>query len=97
MTTEPATAELQSAYYVGEVEHRRRTARPHDFGYRVAWIYLDLSNAAGGLDIRADIPNDPTLVGMSFYQQWVPVELGAQGQIVEITASNALRLEIGRF
>jgi DUF1365 family protein len=35
-------AGLRSGYYVGAVEHRRLVPRPHEFRYRVAWVYLDL-------------------------------------------------------
>ncbi len=43
MSDGASTDELHSGYYVGRVEHRRRTERTHDFGYQVAWIYLDLA------------------------------------------------------
>jgi len=44
------TADLHSGYYVGRVEHRRRTERSHDFGYKVAWVYLDLAELDTAFD-----------------------------------------------
>jgi len=43
------------------------------------------------------LPNTPPLVGLTFFHQMVPIELDAQGNVVAITATNALSLTAGTF
>lgn len=40
------------------------------------------------------LPNSPPLIGVVFYHQMVPLELGPAG-IAAITSTNALQLTIG--
>ena len=42
-------------------------------------------------------PNNPALVGQVLHEQVVPIELGATGNIVAVTATNRLTLTIGAF
>jgi len=49
----------------------------------------------GTLDAGLFLPNTPPLVGVTFYQQLVAVEIDAGLGIVEITVSNALQLTAG--
>lgn len=43
------------------------------------------------------MPVQHNLVGMTFFTQWVAIELGTGGQIVAATSTDALRLVIGSF
>jgi hypothetical protein len=43
------------------------------------------------------LPSTPPLVGVAFYHQMVPIELGPLGQFVAMTATNALQLTAGIF
>lgn len=51
---------LHSGYYLGRVQHRRLRPNRHGFGYRVAWIYLDLDEGprafAGSRLFRFEAP-----------------------------------------
>ena len=59
----------------------------------------DLTEAAltldGTLTGTVAIPNSPGLIGLSLWQQMVPLELDAFGTIVEVTATNAVAATIG--
>jgi hypothetical protein len=43
------------------------------------------------------LPNTPAVAGAAFYQQMIPVELGASANPVAVTATNALHLTAGVF
>ena len=60
-----------------------------------AWIDT-LSGSNGTAVARVTVPNDVTLVGQSFFDQAVVLEM-AGGTIQAATSSNALRLTIGVF
>lgn len=61
----------------------------------VAWI--DMLNTSNGTAVaRVTVPNDVTLVGQSFFDQAVVLEM-AGGAMQAATSSNALRLTIGVF
>ncbi|MFN8828002.1 MAG: hypothetical protein ACK501_23800, partial [Planctomycetota bacterium] len=51
----------------------------------------------GGLDWALPLPNVPSLAGLSLFAQFLPLEVDAQLQFVELTATNALQLTIGVF
>ncbi|MGN6151443.1 MAG: DUF1365 domain-containing protein [Lysobacteraceae bacterium] len=53
MTAALASAGLSSAVYEGRVRHRRHAPRPHDFGYRMAQLYLDLDEVERVFDGHA--------------------------------------------
>jgi len=42
------------------------------------------------------LPDAPPIVGVVFYQQMVPLEIGATG-FVAVTATNVLELTVGSF
>jgi hypothetical protein len=42
-------------------------------------------------------PNDPAIIGATFFHQYVPFELDVTLAITAITASNALQLTLGSF
>jgi hypothetical protein len=52
-------------------------------------------SAGGVLSTALPIPAAPSLIGASFYEQLVPFELDTLGNIVLVTASNALAATIG--
>jgi len=52
---------------------------------------------AGTVSMALAIPNTPSFVGSTWYQQVVPFGVDSQGAIVEITASNSLQLSLGAF
>ncbi len=43
------------------------------------------------------IPNSPAFAGIELHHQMVPSELDLLGNIVQITATNALQLTIGSY
>jgi hypothetical protein len=43
------------------------------------------------------LPNAPALAGSVLYQQWLPLELDAQGGIAAVAASAPLRFVVGSF
>jgi hypothetical protein len=43
------------------------------------------------------LPNSPSLVGVVFHHQMIPFELGTNGDIVAITATNAVSMTVGTF
>ncbi len=51
----------------------------------------------GTSDHTLALPNSPALVGGVFYQQWLPCDLDAQGNIVTVAASAALQFVVGAF
>ena len=51
----------------------------------------------GSLDLAMTLPTSTTIVGLPFYQQLVSFELMPSGAMSLVTASNALRLVVGRF
>jgi hypothetical protein len=51
----------------------------------------------GVLDWALPLPNVPSPAGLSLFAQFLPLEVGAQLQFVELTATNALQLTIGVF
>jgi hypothetical protein len=57
-------------------------------------VYLP---TAGVVASSFAIPNAIALVGQVLHQQFVPLELGAQGNITALTSSNRLTLTIGTF
>lgn len=64
----------------------------------VAPDILGLVAAANGVaDYGAFLPNTPPLVGLTFFHQMVPFEFDPQGNVVAITATNALTLTAGAF
>jgi hypothetical protein len=52
---------------------------------------------AGTLALQFALPNSTGLVGASFRQQVVPLELDASSAIAAVTATNTLQLTIGQF
>lgn len=64
----------------------------------VAPDILDLLvTATGTAQSTLFLPNTPPLVGLTFFHQMVPIELDPQGNILAITATNALSLTAGMF
>ena len=64
----------------------------------VAPDIVDVVLANGGVaDYAAFLPNTPPLVGLTFFHQMVPFELDLGGNVVAITATNALALTAGTF
>lgn len=62
----------------------------------VAPDILDLVVASGGVaDYSAFLPNTRPLGGLVFFHQMVPIEFDLLGNIVAITATNALQLTAG--
>lgn len=43
------------------------------------------------------VPGTATLVGVVVYAQMVPFEFGIGGNIVQVTATDTLRLTVGSF
>jgi trimeric autotransporter adhesin len=58
-------------------------------------ILVQFALGSGVVDTAIAIPAVPVLVGGVFHHQVVPVELDAAGELVALTASNALTLTIG--
>ncbi|MGB3921909.1 MAG: hypothetical protein WBL19_01330 [Minisyncoccia bacterium] len=59
---------------------------------------LDLYLPTGGsVQMQVALPNSVVLAGQVFYEQVVPVELGAAGNITAFTGTNALTVTIGSF
>lgn len=59
---------------------------------------LSLSLASNGIATEAlAVPNLPQFAGLSWWQQMVPIELGPAGNIMSVTATNTLQLQIGIF
>ncbi len=56
-----------------------------------------LPATAGTVRFETTMPLTPALNGVTYHQQMFPVELGAQGQVVALTATNALSLTTGVF
>ena len=52
---------------------------------------------AGNFQSQLPIPNNPALIAFSLTHQYVALELGAGGAIVDVTASNAVQVSIGAF
>jgi len=61
-----------------------------------AWVTLTPTNGDGDIDYAINIPNDPSLTGMTFYQQWLLNTSGNYGcgAIGGLEASDALRVTI---
>lgn len=59
---------------------------------------VDVALPANGL-ARAtlQIPDAPSALGLTLFQQWVPLEFAAGGQLLATTATNALQLTVGSF
>jgi hypothetical protein len=55
------------------------------------------TSISGTVDTALPIPNNPTLVGITLFQQLVLAEVGPNLTFVEITSSNSLALTIGMF
>lgn len=53
------------------------------------------TNGAASYDLG--LPNTPPLVGVTFYQQMVPIELDGLGNWIAVTATNAVQLTAGQF
>lgn len=53
------------------------------------------SNGAGSASLS--LPNVPALAGSVVYEQWLSLQLGANLEIVDLSASNALALTVGVF
>lgn len=51
----------------------------------------------GTATFAASVPNTSSLVGLTVYHQMLPAEADASGNLVAITATNALQLVIGVF
>ncbi|MBL9078413.1 MAG: hypothetical protein JNL08_12960 [Planctomycetes bacterium] len=60
-------------------------------------ILLTPEPGAGTVSTTFALANDPSLIGVPFYQQTFPFELDLNGAIVAVRASNALSLVIGRL
>ena len=43
------------------------------------------------------LPNVPPLVGVTFYHQMIPIEVGSGGAWTSVTATNALQITPGMF
>ena len=56
---------------------------------------LATTNGAASYDLG--LPNTPPLVGVTFYQQMVPIELDGLGNWIAVTATNAVQLTAGQF
>ena len=56
-----------------------------------------LTTTTGTATMSTSLPHTPPLVGVTFYQQMIPFELDGSGNVVAITATNALQLTAGRF
>ncbi|MBL9079613.1 MAG: hypothetical protein JNL08_19070 [Planctomycetes bacterium] len=56
-----------------------------------------VSTTTGTAQSSFFLPNVPPLVGLTFYHQMVPIEIGPQGDWIAITATNALALTAGMF
>jgi hypothetical protein len=53
--------------------------------------------STGAADFGFFLPNTPSLVGVSFHQQLVPIEVDASGAWVAVTATNRLTATAGSF
>ncbi|MBL8751917.1 MAG: hypothetical protein JNK15_01345 [Planctomycetes bacterium] len=53
--------------------------------------------AAGAVASTLAFPNNPALVGASFFHQYVPMELDLAANITAFTSSNALQVTVGTF
>ena len=51
----------------------------------------------GSVQSSLFLPNTPPLVGVTFYHQMVPLELGPSGDWASVTATNALQLTAGQL
>lgn len=58
-------------------------------------ILLFLQNGPGTAHSAFALEADPSLIGVTFYQQTAPLEFDAGGNIVAIRSSNALAATIG--
>ncbi len=56
-----------------------------------------LVTTTGSAQSELFLPNVPPLVGLSFFHQMVPIEIGAGGAWTAVTATNALQLTAGMF
>lgn len=56
-----------------------------------------LSTTNGTVVSELPLPSAPPLVGVTFYHQLVPIEIGAGGIATAVSATNALRLLVGQF
>ena len=56
-----------------------------------------LTPGAGFATFELPIPGNPTLVGVALHTQMLQLELGALGNPVALSASNALRATIGTY
>lgn len=67
----------------------------------VLWTTPDILDfavpSAGEFAMTLSIPSTASLIGATFRQQVVPLELAAGGAILAVTATNALELTIGSF
>jgi hypothetical protein len=55
------------------------------------------TTTTGSAESSYVLPNTPPIVGLTSFHQMVPCEVDAMGNIVEITATNALQLSAGMF
>jgi hypothetical protein len=59
-------------------------------------IVQGLVAAGGRAELALFLPNVPPLVGLTFFHQMIPIEIGPSG-FVAVTATNALQLQAGMF
>lgn len=60
--------------------------------------FLDvLLPVAGTADSQLALPNAPSLVGLGFHHQMVPLELDVSSAMTAVTSTNALTATIGVF
>lgn len=57
-------------------------------------VVVPLNGAAAA---SLPLPAVPSLVGLTFGEQWVPLELGPSLEIVAMTSTNSLRMTVGVF
>lgn len=63
---------------------------------RVAPDILQASpTTTGTVTVQTFLPNSPTLIGQTFFDQMVVIETDASGSFLEITSTNALALTVG--
>lgn len=60
-------------------------------------IQQALFTSTGIAQSQLFLPNTPPLVGVTFCQQMIPIEIDASLNFIEITATNALQLTAGSF
>jgi hypothetical protein len=52
-------------------------------------------SASGTAQSQLLVPPSLQLVGATFYHQMIPIVIGGQGDLISVTATNALQLTVG--